>query len=137
MREKLTRTFPIPTVDIIIKSIYLFAITMMSNVPTCCQVELVLGLEDRFRWLTRLFNVAQGKQKPLKVHPNKKKIQRLMAPVLRLLRGKDYCSAEHISHVLNPTKVNFRVINYWCSLLPRRLEREGRECLSHFVCVYV
>ena len=99
--------------DIIIKGIFLFAITMMSNVPTCCQVELVLGLEDRFRWLyTQFFNVAQGKQKPLKVHPNKKKIKLLMAPVLRLLRGKDYCSAEHISHVLNPTKVNFRVIIY-------------------------
>ena len=71
------------------------------------QVELVLSLEDRFRWLTQLFNVAQGKREPLTVCPNKKNKKRFISRVLRLLVGEDYCSAEHISHVLNPTKVNF------------------------------
>ena len=61
--------------------------------------------------------MAQGKHKPLTVYPNKKNIKRLMAPMLKLPRGEDYCSAEHISHVLNPTKVNF-IHNSPLSLVP-------------------
>ena len=71
------------------------------------QVELVLSLEDRFHFLQR-FDYFRDKLdvKNLTVYPHKELINsKIISPVMRLLRGENYTSPEHISHVLNPTKV--------------------------------
>ena len=73
----------------------------------CLQVELVLSFEDRFQFL-RHFSYFHDKLciKSLTVYPHKDLINsKLIAPVMRLLRGENYTSAEHISQVLNLTKV--------------------------------
>ena len=44
-------------------------------------------------------------EKRLKVKPYKGQVQRLIAPIMRLLRGENYSSAQHIANMLNPVKV--------------------------------
>ena len=68
----------------------------------------MLSLEDRFYFLLQRFNYFHDKLhiKNLTVYPHKELVNsKLISPVVRLLRGENYTSPEHISHVLNPTKV--------------------------------
>ena len=46
------------------------------------------------------------KDKQLDVKPYKNRVRRFFAPLMKLMRGEDYCSAKHIANVLNPVKVN-------------------------------
>ena len=81
--------------------------TPLTVLVKCLQVELVLTLEDRFQFLQH-FSYFHDKLciKSLTVYPHKDLINsKLIAPVMRLLRGENYTSAKHISQVLNPTKV--------------------------------
>ena len=64
----------------------------------------MLGIEDYFwflPWIRKHMN-----EKRLKVKPYKGQVQRLIAPIMRLLRGENYSSAQHIANMLNPVKVN-------------------------------
>ena len=76
------------------------------------QVELVLSLEDRFQFLQYFVRFHDKlRVRKLTVQPHKDLISsKLLSPVIRLLRGENYTSAEHISHVLNPTKVEHGTI---------------------------
>ena len=63
----------------------------------------MLGIEDYFwflPWIKKHMN-----EKRLKVKPYKGQVQRLIAPIMRLLRGENYSSAQHITNMLNPVKV--------------------------------
>ena len=63
----------------------------------------MLGIEDYFWFLPPIRNHMNEKQ--LKVKPYKGHVKRFVAPIMRLLRGENYSSAEHIANVLNPVKV--------------------------------
>lgn len=72
----------------------------------------MLSLEDRFHFLLRYFDYFHDKLhvKNLTVYPNK--TSKLVSPIIRLLRGENYTSSEHISHVLNPTKVWYHGLSF-------------------------
>ena len=46
-----------------------------------------------------------NKEKQLEVKPYKGHVKKFFSPIMRLMRGENYCSAEHIANVLNPVKV--------------------------------
>ena len=71
----------------------------------------MLGIEDYFWFLPRIRKHMNEKR--LKVKPYKGQIQRLIAPIMRLLRGENYSSAQHIANMLNPVKVTTQHNNYY------------------------
>ena len=73
------------------------------------QVDLVLGIEDYFwflPWIRHHMN-----EKRLKIKPYKGHVKRFFSPLMGLLRGENYASAEHIANVLNPVKVTHHCIS--------------------------
>ena len=63
----------------------------------------MLGIEDYFWFLPLIRHHMNEKQ--LKVKPYKGHVEKFFSPVMRLMRGENYRSAEHIANVLNPVKV--------------------------------
>jgi hypothetical protein len=45
------------------------------------------------------------KEKQPEIKPYKNRVKRFFAPIMKLMRGENYCSAKHIANVLNPVKV--------------------------------
>ena len=66
----------------------------------------MLSIEEYFWFLPRVRNHMNEKQ--LKIKPYKGHVKRFLSPIRKLLRGENYCSAEHIANVLNPVKVSGR-----------------------------
>ena len=63
----------------------------------------MLDIEEYFWFLPCIRHHMNKKQ--LEVKPYKSRVKRFFAPILRLVEGENYCSAEHIANVLNPVKV--------------------------------
>ena len=76
-----------------------------NNSDLLSQVNLVLNLEDKFWLIPKFRHYVNTTQQELNIRPYKGYLRRWFSPLLRMLRGKDYRSAECISSVLNPTKV--------------------------------